>query len=135
MALVVVLAVLWVRFRHVSPRPFFLGLIAYCVVAEAITGIFYIFVTAPFAVFPTFNRYSVGGIITNVILVGVLEETARFVCFKLLLRRYSDRDTAITYGIGHAGAEALMYEGFTFLVLGVASLAGLSGIVQNYSAI
>lgn len=39
---------------------------------------------------------------------GVFEETARFLSFHLLKRKYKGFSTAISYGIGHGGIEVLM---------------------------
>lgn len=39
---------------------------------------------------------------------GVFEETARFLSFHLLKRKYNGFSTAISYGIGHGGIEVLL---------------------------
>ena len=39
---------------------------------------------------------------------GIFEETARFLSFKLLKRKYTGVSTALSYGIGHGGAEVLL---------------------------
>ncbi|MBQ7153346.1 MAG: YhfC family intramembrane metalloprotease [Clostridia bacterium] len=46
---------------------------------------------------------------------GVFEETGRFVAYKTLLRKRKNRETSISYGIGHGGFEVIY-------LLGVASL-------------
>ena len=47
---------------------------------------------------------------------GVFEETGRYVAFRWILRktRYPERDTAVTYGIGHGGIEAMLILGVTY---------------------
>lgn len=39
---------------------------------------------------------------------GIFEETARFIGFKILKKKYHGLGTAIGYGIGHGGIEALL---------------------------
>ena len=46
---------------------------------------------------------------------GIFEETARWICFRYLLkkrRRFSD---GIVFGLGHGGAEALLITGIGYL--------------------
>ena len=47
---------------------------------------------------------------------GIFEETGRYVAFRWLIgkRRYPGRDTAVTYGIGHGGIEAMLILGATY---------------------
>jgi len=56
---------------------------------------------------------------------GIFEETGRFAAFKLMKRR-SDRETAVTYGIGHGGLEAILIVGLNMLVY-----AGLSVLLNQ----
>ena len=46
---------------------------------------------------------------------GLFEEVGRFVAMKLLKKKYTDRATALMYGAGHGGIEALLVMGFTML--------------------
>lgn len=46
---------------------------------------------------------------------GVFEETGRFVAFKTLLRNRKNKETAISYGIGHGGFEVIFIIGLTFI--------------------
>lgn len=41
------------------------------------------------------------------LLAGLFEETGRWVAFRFLLKKRTDRRTAISYGIGHGGFEAM----------------------------
>lgn len=41
------------------------------------------------------------------LLAGLFEESGRLVAFKFLLKKQTKKETAITYGIGHGGFEAL----------------------------
>ena len=46
---------------------------------------------------------------------GVFEETGRLVAFKTLLRKRRNRETAISYGIGHGGFEVMMLLGMIYI--------------------
>lgn len=41
------------------------------------------------------------------LLAGVFEETGRFIAFKTVLKKRRNRETSISYGIGHGGFEAM----------------------------
>ena len=58
---------------------------------------------------------------------GVFEETGRLLAFKLLLKNEREPITALSYGIGHGGAEAILLVGLTMvnnLILAAAVSAG-----------
>ena len=55
----------------------------------------------------------------GVLAAGVFEETGRLVGFTLLKRRYARVRTAVSYGIGHGGIEAI-------LVLGLAMISNIA---------
>lgn len=46
---------------------------------------------------------------------GIFEETGRWFAFRFLLRRYRGRGTAVTYGIGHGGIEAVLLTGVSMI--------------------
>lgn len=46
---------------------------------------------------------------------GVFEETGRFVAFKTVLRNRRNRETSISYGIGHGGIEVVLVLGITYI--------------------
>ena len=58
---------------------------------------------------------------------GVFEETGRLLAFKLFLKKEQEPITALSYGIGHGGAEAILLVGLVMvnnLVLAAAVSAG-----------
>ena len=58
---------------------------------------------------------------------GVFEETGRLLAFKLFLKNEREPITALSYGIGHGGAEAILLVGLTMvnnLILAAAVSAG-----------
>ena len=46
---------------------------------------------------------------------GVFEETGRLVAFKTVLRKRQQRETSISYGIGHGGIEVVAITGLTLI--------------------
>ncbi|MBQ1862229.1 MAG: YhfC family intramembrane metalloprotease, partial [Clostridia bacterium] len=46
---------------------------------------------------------------------GVFEETGRLIAFKTVLRKRRNRETAISYGIGHGGFEVILILGLTYI--------------------
>ena len=46
---------------------------------------------------------------------GIFEETGRFLAFKLFLKNERDPITALSYGVGHGGAEAILLVGLTMV--------------------
>ena len=46
---------------------------------------------------------------------GVFEETGRLVAFKTVLRKRRNRETSISYGIGHGGFEVMLILGLTYI--------------------
>lgn len=46
---------------------------------------------------------------------GVFEETGRLVAFKTVLRNRTNRETSISYGIGHGGIEVIILLGIAYV--------------------
>ena len=46
---------------------------------------------------------------------GVFEETGRLIAFKTVLRNRRNRETSISYGIGHGGFEVVLILGLTYI--------------------
>lgn len=46
---------------------------------------------------------------------GVFEETGRLVAYKTLLKKRTQRETSISYGIGHGGIEVILILGLNFV--------------------
>ena len=58
---------------------------------------------------------------------GVFEETGRLIAFKTVLRRRTQRETSISYGLGHGGVEVVFVIGITlisYIVLGMLTNSG-----------
>jgi len=55
-------------------------------------------------------------IIYGVLMAGIFEETARFIGFKILKRKYRGIETALSYGTGHGGIESVLLAGLSMLI-------------------
>lgn len=62
---------------------------------------------------------------------GVFEETGRLITFKTVLRNRRNRETSISYGIGHGGIEVLFILGSTYITYIVYGLMINSGSFQT----
>jgi uncharacterized membrane protein YhfC len=47
----------------------------------------------------------------GVLMAGIFEETARFVLFNILKRKYNGIETGLAYGAGHGGIESILIAG------------------------
>jgi len=65
---------------------------------------------------------------------GLFEETARFLSFHLLKKRYNKIDTGLAYGVGHGGAESIILAGLgmiSSLVLSFSINSGAAAAMQS----
>jgi uncharacterized membrane protein YhfC len=54
-------------------------------------------------------------IIYGIFMAGIFEETARFISFKILKRKYNGIGTGLAYGVGHGGIEAITIAGLAMI--------------------
>jgi len=68
---------------------------------------------------------------------GIFEETGRFLAFRTVLKKYSEKRTALDYGIGHGGIE-LLYAAFvtlSYVAIGImVNQNGLDSLLGNTPA-
>lgn len=62
---------------------------------------------------------------------GVFEETGRFMAFKTVLRNRRNRETSISYGIGHGGIEVILVLGINYIVYMVYAVMINTGTFQG----
>ena len=62
---------------------------------------------------------------------GVFEETGRFAAFKTVLRNRRNRETSISYGIGHGGFEVILVLGINYIVYIVYAVMINTGTFQG----
>lgn len=63
------------------------------------------------------------------LLAGVFEEVGRYLAFRFLLKRYTNRRDAVTYGIGHGGIEAILVLGLAERAIAMTLHISLSVVV------
>lgn len=49
------------------------------------------------------------------LMAGIFEETGRYIAFKTFLKKYEERENAISYGLGHGGIECITVLGFAMV--------------------
>ena len=68
---------------------------------------------------------------------GVFEETGRLIAFKTVLGKRKNRETSISYGIGHGGFEVVLLLGLSYIVYTVYAVminTGIFGIMVDQVA-
>ncbi len=61
------------------------------------------------------NQHTVVWCIVTALFPGVFEETGRLVAFKTVLKKRKNRETSISYGIGHGGFEVMLLMGLNYV--------------------
>lgn len=130
--LAVMILIVWKKKTKASYVPIIAGAVTFVVSAfilEQIPLLLLMVLDSP--VSQTINssvwlKYLVGAI-----LAGVFEETGRFVTYRFFLKKYAEKQTAISYGIGHAGIECIIigFSTLSFIVLGVIVNSGNSDMI------
>ena len=119
-ALPIGLLLWWHRTRQARLLPFFVGALIWFVFAGTLEQLLHSAVLLgdnALARAITGNPYLY--MVYGGLAAGLFEETGRYVAFRWLInkRRYPERDTAVTYGIGHGGIEAMLTLGATYATM------------------
>ncbi len=61
------------------------------------------------------NTHPVCLALVTALFAGVFEETGRMAAYRILLKKQTNKETAISYGLGHGGAEIIFILGITFV--------------------
>jgi uncharacterized membrane protein YhfC len=70
-------------------------------------------------------------VLYGIFMAGIFEETARFISFTILKRKYHGIGTGLSYGIGHGGIEAILLVGIAMINSIVFSFTINTGIVET----
>jgi uncharacterized membrane protein YhfC len=77
-------------------------------------------------------------ILYGAFMAGIFEETARFIAFKILKRKYEGIGTALSYGIGHGGIESILIAGLgminsiaTSIIINAGKIETITGKLQG----
>ncbi|MDR0761303.1 MAG: YhfC family intramembrane metalloprotease [Treponema sp.] len=77
-------------------------------------------------------------ILYGVFMAGIFEETARFISFRILKKKYNGIGTGLAYGIGHGGIEAILLAGLSMIntmifsiMLNTGNIEAITGKLQG----
>jgi len=111
---ILIVVLIWAVWRKKTREPFFPAFIGACV--------WFIFAMVleniPKSIVLSRPAVSSSVLLTAVAasaFAGVFEEAGRFIAFRTVLRKYDTKRTAVTYGIGHGGCEAVLLIAFNLL--------------------
>lgn len=120
--------------------PFLLGLLVYftfAIVCPTFVHTIFLNQGRPTSAFLNSNVISYSAYYA--IVVGILEELGIFVAFKKILVNYDKKDTALMYGLGHAGLDVLFMNALsivTFIIFATAlNEKGVEGFKEIYEGI
>ena len=99
-----VLCIWWLKTRHEKFTSVLTGAMTFLIFALVLESIVHSIV---FMVFPGIKDNVVAYMLYGALMAGIFEETGRFLAHKLVLKKRTNRETAISYGIGHGGFEAV----------------------------
>ena len=112
----ILLLVRWYKHTHAPMLPAVVGMVIYMIFVQALQQILHgAFLLSSNPISKAINGSPWLYALYVGLAAGLFEETGRFMGFKYLLRRYPQRETAISYGIGHGGYECLAIAGLTTL--------------------
>lgn len=116
----VVPAIWWIKTRRERVTTVLVGAATWFVFAQVLETIPKLILLNPaFAISNTIRGSVVLYTLVGCLLAGVFEETGRFVAFKTILKKRTNKETAISHGIGHGGFEAL----FLMAAMGIQYIA------------
>lgn len=108
----VIPAIWWLKTRHERITTVLVGAATWFVFAQILETIPKLILFNPALEISNTIRGSVFlYTLVGCLLAGIFEETGRFVAFKTILKNRTNKETAISHGIGHGGFEALFLMG------------------------
>ncbi|WP_304589940.1 YhfC family glutamic-type intramembrane protease [Burkholderia anthina] len=122
------LALAWRRRTHVPMRAFWCGMLIFFVFQPVLRLSWQI---------PLFRwlgpdpAWHVPMLVFAAFTAGLFEECGRWVAFRYLLAGQRDPRTAVMYGLGHGGLEAMLLVGIGFLALCGGYLLERAGVVTS----
>ena len=112
----VVLIVAWKMYTKRSLVPFWVGIMVFIAFSRMLEMI-------PHSLFLLSNNPVSRAINGNVVLyviyaaavAALFEETGRYLAFRFVLTKHPNKETTVTYGIGHGGIECILVLGVTYI--------------------
>ncbi len=116
-ALPIGMVIWWKKKTGVKLWPFITGAICFTVFAMVLEQTLHTFcVILDNPVSDVIKNNTIAFMFYGAFAAGIFEETGRLFGFKVLLKKYNDKKTAIAYGIGHGGIEVVIVLGITYLL-------------------
>ena len=112
----VVLFVAWKMYTKRSLVPFWGGImvfIAFSRMLEMIPHSLFLLSSNPIS--KAINGNVVLYVIYAATVAALFEETGRYLAFRFVLTKHPNKETAVTYGIGHGGIECVLVLGVTYI--------------------
>lgn len=121
-----ILFIVWRKKTNCKWIAFIVGAICFTVFANGLESVVHYYFLSTNEITLTFFTNHLGlYALYGGLMAGLFEETGRLLGFKLLLSKYKTKETAIGYGIGHAGIECVLTLGVTYLLYALV-LGGMS---------
>ena len=112
----VVLIVAWKMYTKRSLVPFWVGIMVFIAFSRMLEMIPHsLFLLSSNPVSKAINGNVVLYVIYAVTVAALFEETGRYLAFRFVLTKHPNKETAVTYGIGHGGIECVLVLGVTYI--------------------
>lgn len=111
-----VLIIVWKLRERKSLLPVFVGagvFFVFAYILEAVPHTFFLRIQSPVSEFLNGNAWAYA--LYGGVMAALFEETGRFLAFKYILKKYTERETAVSYGLGHGGIECIIILGLGHL--------------------
>ena len=109
------IALLWVRKKHEPFKTVLVGAVIFFLFVTILEKpIQALVITGEHPVAAFLNANPVWWALVVGLFPGVFEETGRLFAFKAILKNRKNRETAISYGVGHGGMEVIMLLGVNY---------------------
>lgn len=112
----VVLIAVWKMRTRKSIVPFFAGIMIFILFAKGLEMIPHmVFVLTDNPLSRAVNGNALLYALYGGLMAGLFEETGRYLAFRFLLKKYPEKETAVSYGLGHGGIECILILGVGYL--------------------
>lgn len=112
----VVLIVAWKMYTKRSLVPFWVGIMVFIAFSRMLEMIPHsLFLLSSNPVSKAINGNVVLYVIYAATVAALFEETGRYLAFRFVLTKHPNKETAVTYGIGHGGIECILVLGVTYI--------------------
>lgn len=112
----VVLIVAWKMYTKRSLVPFWVGVMVFIAFSRMLEMIPHsLFLLSSYPVSKAINGNVVLYVIYAATVAALFEETGRYLAFRFVLTKHPNKETAVTYGIGHGGIECILVLGVTYI--------------------